>query len=483
MTCACRVAGTMRKSILRIALFIIILFLILGAVNSIFKVKYGDGIYSLTKFYELENDTVDVLVLGSSHAFETVNTSVLWDEYGIASYVLGGSVQPMWNSYYYLKEALKTQHPQVIVLEGYMSVWTDEYAEDSVIIKNNFGMKLSGDKISSVKISSPKERWRDFFGEYVNYHFRYNELTAADFMPNQNYRLYDDWKGFGCNFHIKEYESIDVSSVIERRALSEKTEKYFRMILETAKNENIPVLVMISPYAGIVESDEKRFNTVGDISAEYTSQYINFNLLLKEMEMDYVVDAADENHLNYRGSEKVTRYLGRELKENYDISDRRGDTKYESWERNSKYINQTICNKELSDCSELDKISEYLLNTNYMLFVYTEGYGSVCDDRVFPVFEKLGITRERPSGNWVLQNGSVLYQTDDTIREKYFKYTSHDFCIKKLDNENSSLVIIDNMKYEKVVENGINIVVYDTVSEKVADNFGIDFESEYEIVR
>lgn len=81
--------------------FIVILTVVLLYTNRVFKVKYGDGIYDVTKFYELENETVDVLILGSSHAFEDFNTGTLWSEYGMAAYVLGGSVQPMWNTYYY----------------------------------------------------------------------------------------------------------------------------------------------------------------------------------------------------------------------------------------------------------------------------------------------------------------------------------------------------------------------------------------------
>ena len=69
---------------------LLILLMVLAGINRVFKMKYGDGIYSLTKFYEQKKDSVDVLVLGSSHAFENINTGTLWDEYGMASYVLGG---------------------------------------------------------------------------------------------------------------------------------------------------------------------------------------------------------------------------------------------------------------------------------------------------------------------------------------------------------------------------------------------------------
>ena len=36
--------------------------MVLAGINRVFKMKYGDGIYSLTKFYEQKKDSVDVLV-------------------------------------------------------------------------------------------------------------------------------------------------------------------------------------------------------------------------------------------------------------------------------------------------------------------------------------------------------------------------------------------------------------------------------------
>lgn len=133
----------MRRSIVRIAGFLILLTLSIGTVNKILSFKFADGNQIFSDFYHLEKDTVDVLVIGSSHAYVNYNNGTLWDEYGIASYDLGSSVQPMWNSYYYLKEALKTQDPELIVLEGYGLSFDIEYSDDSKIIKNTYGMKWS----------------------------------------------------------------------------------------------------------------------------------------------------------------------------------------------------------------------------------------------------------------------------------------------------------------------------------------------------
>lgn len=130
----------MKRSVTRIISFLIIFALVFFCWNSIFKVKDSDGIYDLTKMYDLDDDTVDVLILGSSHAFESFNTGTLWDDHGMASYICGGSVQPMWNTYYYLKEVLKTQSPKLIVLEGFCTIVDSEYADDPQIIKNNYGL-------------------------------------------------------------------------------------------------------------------------------------------------------------------------------------------------------------------------------------------------------------------------------------------------------------------------------------------------------
>ena len=107
----------MKKSIIKTIAFLLILFTSLYFTDSALRLKSSDGIYSLKKFYEQDENSIDVLILGSSHAFENFNTGVLWEEQGIASYVLGGSWQPVWNTYYYLKEALKTQKPKLIILE------------------------------------------------------------------------------------------------------------------------------------------------------------------------------------------------------------------------------------------------------------------------------------------------------------------------------------------------------------------------------
>lgn len=476
----------MKKSIIRIGCFIVILGTVLLYVNHVFKFKYGDGIYDVTKFYELEDDTVDVLILGSSHAFEDFNTGVLWNEYGMASYILAGSIQPMWNTYYYLKEALKTQTPELIVLEGYCVTRNEEFIDDSRIIKNTYGLKWSQDKLNAIKISSPEERWMEFIPEYTQYHTRYTELSKADFYVNQGNPSYEDWKGFGSNMTTTSLETVDVSGVETRNPLFDKSEEYYRKIIELAQGNSIPIVVVISPYAGINENAESLYNTASDIAAEYGVDFINCNRFLGETGINYTTDAADTNHLNYKGNQKFSQYIGQILMDNYVISDRREDPRYVSWQRNADYLFKQIYNQELREMTDIHAITEKILSEDYRLIISVDGNCTTADEPMQFFYSAVGIMNDGTNGIWYRDNTrGINWSSSNDVAEKYITDSTHDFGMKRTVDEEgiySNQIIVDNKEYKKV-ENGINVVIYDTVTETVADSFGINLDDGYNIVR
>lgn len=63
-------------------------------------------------------DSLDYLYLGSSYAYCDVDPVVLYDRTGLTGYVLAGPEQTLSQTYWYLREALKTQDPALVVLEG-----------------------------------------------------------------------------------------------------------------------------------------------------------------------------------------------------------------------------------------------------------------------------------------------------------------------------------------------------------------------------
>ena len=68
-------------------------------------------------FYAEKKNDMDVVFLGSSTMFCTVDPLVLYENYGIAAYDFGCSAQAFESEYLYLKEVLRYQKPKVIGLE------------------------------------------------------------------------------------------------------------------------------------------------------------------------------------------------------------------------------------------------------------------------------------------------------------------------------------------------------------------------------
>lgn len=332
-----RLIGKGTVSAIRIACFLLLLAAVLWQVSGVLKPKNEDGIYNMELFYELPENSVDVLFLGSSHAYCGFNTGVLWREQGIASYVLAGSQQPFWNSYHCLVEALKTQRPSLVVLDVYMAYIDTPYRDDSMAVLNTYGMRWSLNRIEAIKASAPKERWADLLLSYTQYHGRYAELGFSDILPYRGEEMYENWKGTILKFHTEAKQTPDVSSVTRREPMQARSEEYYRKILELCASEGIELLTVAVPYNAEAEK-QPRINEAGALAKESGFAFVDFNLLHGDIDMDFSFDMADNGHLNAWGGAKFSSALGRYIKESYDIPDRRGEPAWSGWEADAEYI-------------------------------------------------------------------------------------------------------------------------------------------------
>jgi len=326
----------MKKNIVRIVGFLMILAITLLKLNDVVAFKYTDGVTQMEHFYEMEEGTVDVLVLGSSHAFVDVNPKMLYDEYGIAAYDLCGSMQPMWNTYYYMKEALAYQTPQLIVLDVYRLVEAFPYSKESKIVKNTYGMRFSRNKYESVKTSLSREDKGDILLhmlEFPSYHGRYVDLTAEDF--DRSLILDAGYKGAHPVTEVAPMQRPELAHITETLEIEAKTMEYFEKILLLAKEKEIPVCLINAPYI-VEEDDQKIFNTLEEYLVSQTQYkdvfYVDFNQMYDEMQIDFTTDFADPNHLNVNGLGKFNHALGKCLKEMYELPDRRGNAAFMSYE-------------------------------------------------------------------------------------------------------------------------------------------------------
>lgn len=316
------------KKFIRVMLFLCMFGFLFYCTTLVFEFKNEYGIRQMRDFYQYD-DIFDVVFIGSSHVGVNVDSDILAEEYGIESYNLWTAMQPAWNSYYYLKEALKTQTPELVCLDTYIITQDIEYSDYSYAIFNTFGMKPSLDKWEAIKVSTDTANQLDLALGWPTYHTRYAELSEMDF----------EWFPWNYNMGTRTIDSGYVSCPIDEpvmvsdtdsMALHPKEEEYLRKFIELAQAKGVDVFLFTSPYSAS-EIVQKRCNEIQRIADEYGIQYKNYNNQYQDIGIDYNTDYADKaGHFNNYGIEKFTMYLGRYLMDTYDlpIRDREAADKY-----------------------------------------------------------------------------------------------------------------------------------------------------------
>lgn len=311
-------------------------------VSCIFGFKYEDGITTIDHFYDLPEDTVDVLLLGSSHMGMNVDPSILWQEFGIAAYNCWGSMQQVWNTYYYLNECLKYQTPKLVVMDVYGATFNYDYATYDNVVKNTQGMRMSMDKIAAIHASAEKSYFYYLLLGLPTYHYRYSELTENDF---HNF-FWDKEVGIQkINTTGERVQPFDMPTLKEGNstlALNSKQQEYLERIINLCKEKSIPLLLVAEPYY-MDESEAMRFNEIGRIAAEFDVPYLNYATDCEALGLDTQKDYRDLCHLMSSGIQKYTTFLGNYMRQHYTLPDRRMDEKHiwnQTWDFNENLMFQ-----------------------------------------------------------------------------------------------------------------------------------------------
>ncbi len=475
----------MKRKIITVVSFVLALTLTLGIGYNVLSFKYLDSTTKLKSFYELPENSVDVLVLGSSHAYQGINTAVMWQEYGYTVFNLCGPAQPIWNTYYYFEEALKTQSPKVVILDVYTVHFAFDYDETSNAIKNTYGLKWSDTKKEAIKASFDSEKYGEqYLYEFLQTHSRYSDLSKTDFYPYMaNEEMYESYKGFYCYYKSKEVADKDYTDVDYLNYMTEKNYEYYTKILELAKERNISIFVTAIPFAAN-NYYVGHFNEAQLIAEQYGVPFYN---LLKEYKddlgLDYKTDFADNQHLNHLGNTKLTKFFGDIIKKDYKLQDKRGDEKYASWQTDANNFYHQVKNSEVAKTKNLPSYLEIIDNEQYTVICSVS-----CADvnelklmsraALYRLKEATGIDAKGTGGFWVIENGQISYsntQTKDGFSKAYNLGISDGALMTAYDitNEDGSVRTVNHIYFNKEkktnVNNGLTFVVYDNLTQTLVD--------------
>ncbi len=330
------------KNIIVIAVLFVSVFISIIKITDVLCIKSYHGLYQAKRFYIQPNNTIDIVFMGTSHVHCDINTALLWEKYKIAAYDLSGAEQPLWMTYYYLKDLYKTQNPQLIVLDlfGALTV-TDEY-HDKWISENVFGMEFSLNKVEMMYESIPLSKIPQYFPTIWANHGRYNELNDDDYNELFNTKVEKaSFKGYTPYFETEAWEK-PVAKEVESVPILEKSEEYLIKIINYARANNSEIWVIVAPYIRN-EVHDAQLKYIETVLKDNNVKYVNYNDLYDEIGLDFNTDFNDWSHLNYYGSSKFTDYLAQNiLNDGYSFEHKSGDDAYESWELHVDAINEDV---------------------------------------------------------------------------------------------------------------------------------------------
>lgn len=447
---------TMVSRIISIAVFVLFIGLVLTITDQITRAKFiGDSTTIVDGFYAEKKNDIDLIVIGSSNSFCTVDPLVLYEEYGIAAYDFGSSSQPMNISALYLREALKTQKPRVVALEINMMT------SDSISSRGEPGLRwgftnipLSADKLKCIyqSVGEVNAEYFTYVFPVFRYHNRWKELSRTDYtyfyQDKTNYT-----KGYLETQAVSE-ETINLTDYnFEGEAwIAEENVAYLDEIAQLCRQNNAQLLLFKSPRESWHRYETEAVRALADARG---LKFVDFNELYSDgkIALDMAADFRDSQHLNDSGARKVTSYLGRFIKENYELPDRRNEAEPNSWDAACTYRQRKGWQEYMAASTARECIELLQDDKDYVLIVTDAENG--------------GGVRQ-----WVYQDCKValdLIWQEDGIR--HMKIGESELVLSKLSTLHQ--ILIDGVEQYQAGTRW-NIIVYDKVLGTVTANLTFD---------
>lgn len=253
-------------------------------------------------------NTLDVLFMGDSEVYTSIDPLSMWREHGFTSYDVSTSAQPLPYTRSLLARALERQTPRLVVLETNM-LFRKVTMEDAL--------------------------WRQVAEVFpvLEYHNRWKSLKPIDICAEPKATWTDPNKGFCPR------DSVVPSSVQNHMKPTDKAAEiprlnqfYLDRIIALCQEHDIPVLLLSTPST--INWNAKRHNAVENYLKAHTEftnvAYLDLNLE-EGLDIDWALDTCDGgDHLNQQGANKVTTFVGTWLTEHYSLPDHREGANYHS---------------------------------------------------------------------------------------------------------------------------------------------------------
>ena len=318
----------MRK--FRILIIIVIFILLFLFFTRLLSPKYATSLVegSMISQYYNESKDHEVVFIGDCEVYANFSPMVMYEEEGIKAYVRGSSQQLIWQSYYILEETLKYEIPKVVVFNVNSMRYSEPVSEEYNRLTIDY-MKWSKQKVDIINSSMTEEEsiWYYIF-PILRYHSRYDKLTEEDFEYLFK-RKDNTFNGFLVNKNVKPVENLPVQRKLATYQFEDICYDYLNKITKLCKDNGIELVLIKAPSLYPYWYDEYD-EQIRNYAEENDIAFYNLKNNVEEIGIDYSTDTYDGGlHLNLNGATKLSKFFAKLLKENYNLTDCRGDSLYE----------------------------------------------------------------------------------------------------------------------------------------------------------
>ncbi len=298
------------KNAVKAVTFVLILAVLLCGFSQILMPKTNKDMRdkSANGFLGEMPNSIDVLIVGDSESYSSVIPLQMWHEHGITSYVCGTPSQTLDYSFDFLQRALEEQSPKFVVFET--NAIFRPFSVKSIILTN-------ADKVFPI----------------YRYHDRWKKLSLRDFSFNVNNDYVENDKGYRIEIGVDAADSKNyMKPSAEKNTVRKKNRFYLNKIAALCNEKGTELIFMSMPSTRNWNS--QKHNAVEEISKEMNIEFIDLNVMNKEVPIDWTKDTKDKgDHLNYSGACKVTKYLGTFFAAKNVFEDHRQDESYNDWNK------------------------------------------------------------------------------------------------------------------------------------------------------
>lgn len=316
---------TKKRTILYAAATVLAAVLILFLLQRLLTPKYVSDVVEgalIAEYYQEEKDH-DVIFIGDCEVYENFSPAVLWEKYGINSFIRGSPQQLIWQSYYLLEDTLRYETPDVVIF-NVLAMQYDEPQSEAYNRMTLEGMRWSPSKVKAIWASmTEEEKFLDYVFPLLRYHSRWSELKQEDL----SYMFRTEpvsFNGYYMRVDVKGAENVPAGKPLADYSFGDNAWAYLERMTRLCEEKGVQLILVKAPslYPCWYGQWEEQ---VEDYAAQNNLPYLNFLELIDETGLDFRRDTYDGGlHLNLFGAEKVTAYLGQVLREQ-GLPDRRGE--------------------------------------------------------------------------------------------------------------------------------------------------------------